>query len=141
MKKRNQSRNLGFTLIELIIAIVIVGILASAGIVTYRSTVRQSMMAEGVALLSAAAAAEKIWKADHGTFTGNTTDINADQYGETNRYFRTVTISNASATTFTLSTTMTTDGGGLTVNYAFDANGNPPVLITGFDGTQEILRQ
>ena len=57
------KRNSGFTLIEVIIVIVIVGILSLISVPVYRGHVQKSVAVEGQALLSEIMAAQEIYQA------------------------------------------------------------------------------
>ncbi|HOJ39524.1 MAG TPA: prepilin-type N-terminal cleavage/methylation domain-containing protein, partial [bacterium] len=65
----------GFTLIELMVVVIIVGILAAVAIPLYRANVRKSMASEGAALLGAVLTAERTYYAEHGTYTTSITDV------------------------------------------------------------------
>lgn len=58
----------GFTLVELVIVIIIVGILSIVGVTTYRNYVQRAMETEGVALLGTLAKAEDIYYTIHGEY-------------------------------------------------------------------------
>jgi type IV pilus assembly protein PilE len=69
MMNRKQQ---GLTLVEVLIAIVIVGILAGVAIPTYQNTVSKSRRADGIALAMGLAAREERHFMQYGTYT---TDI------------------------------------------------------------------
>ncbi len=82
----------GFTLVELIIVIVIVGILSIVAVPVYKGYTRKAMGTEGKALLSAIITAEKIYYAEHGHYkdigdniTNYDKDLDVDARG--NKYF------------------------------------------------------
>ena len=66
----------GFTLVELVIVIVIVGILSVISVPIYRGYVEKAMMTEGKVLIGAIAKAELAYHVEHGYFF--------DTYGQTN---------------------------------------------------------
>lgn len=63
----------GFTLVELMVVVIIIGVLAAIAIPLYKSYVTQAMVSEGQALLGAVAAAEKVYFAQHGECLGGLT--------------------------------------------------------------------
>ena len=58
----------GFTLIELMIVIVIIGVLAVVSVPMYRGYVRKAMASEGVALAGSIRSAERVYMAEHTVF-------------------------------------------------------------------------
>jgi len=108
----------GFTLVELIIVIVIVGILTIIATVAYRDHVRRSMATEGKALLSAVANAKRIYVARHGYFvnvaeTSDCTMLHVD--ARWNRYFTSFSVTNATTDSFTATTHGSAEATGSTV--------------------------
>ncbi len=75
--KRNtgQRRPTGFTLVELMIITVIVGILASVAYPSYREYVRRSIRAEGKALISDIAARMERFYFDNNRYTDDLEDL------------------------------------------------------------------
>ncbi len=82
----------GFTLVELVIVIVIVGILSVISVPVYRGYVDKAIMTEGKVLVGAIAKAELAYHVENGYFadtdgeTGNLSAIDIDARG--NKYFR-----------------------------------------------------
>ena len=74
MKKllRNQA---GFTLVELMIVIVIVGILAAVAVPIYQSNITKAKMSECDATLGTIRTALRIYYAEHGNYPINTTIV------------------------------------------------------------------
>ena len=74
MKKllRNQA---GFTLVELMIVIVIVGILAAVAVPIYQSNITKAKMSECDAALGTIRTALRVSYAEHGNYPINTTNI------------------------------------------------------------------
>jgi prepilin-type N-terminal cleavage/methylation domain-containing protein len=82
----------GFTLVELVIVIVIVGILSIISVPIYRGYVEKAMMTEGKVLLNAIGKAELAYHVKYGTFkeTNGTKvayDDELDISAEANKYF------------------------------------------------------
>lgn len=64
----------GFTLMELIIVVIIVGILAAIALPQFFKTAERARASEGVNTLGALRAAQQRYYAEHGATCGNTTD-------------------------------------------------------------------
>ena len=69
--------NLGFTLIELMIVVVIIGILAAVGIPQYQNYVARSQAAEGFSLAGGLKTALAEYHDTHGVFPDSTTDAHS----------------------------------------------------------------
>jgi type IV pilus assembly protein PilE len=99
---RSSAGARGFTLIELVIVIVIVGILSTIAVPIYRGYVRRAMAAEGKALLGAIAKAEKAYLAEHNRYvavnpvTGYSAALDID--ARDNKYYRTFRVNGVSGT-------------------------------------------
>ena len=80
----------GFTLVELVIVIVIVGILSIVSVPIYRGYVEKAMMTEGKVLLSAIAKAELAYHVQKGYFlsVSGSQSSELDIDASTNKYFR-----------------------------------------------------
>ena len=107
MKKRNGifRNQKGFTLIELMIVIIIIGILAAVGVPLYMGYIRDAKVASAQATISVIANAEKIYNQKNGSFTKAdlTTvpnDLNIDVRDAMQNW--TLTITDATGTTFSI---------------------------------------
>jgi prepilin-type N-terminal cleavage/methylation domain-containing protein len=65
----------GFTIVELIIAVVIMGLIASIAIPRLNQSREAARLGEGVQLLRALRAAEDRWNLDHGAYTNDCNDL------------------------------------------------------------------
>ena len=102
------KRAKGFTLVELVIVIVIVGILSIVAVPLYRGYTRKSMATEGRALLGTIQTSEKVYFAENGRFfpasnTAFNLELDVDARG--NKYFTTFGVS--AVTTFGTAATFT----------------------------------
>ncbi|HNS48762.1 MAG TPA: prepilin-type N-terminal cleavage/methylation domain-containing protein [bacterium] len=70
--KKNCRNQKGFTMIELMIVVIIVAILAAAAVPLYRANIRRAIKAEAEATLGSIRTAERIYKAQHDTYTDAT---------------------------------------------------------------------
>lgn len=75
----------GFTLLELIVVIIIVGILASIAVPTYFRAVERGRSGEGLSLLGVLRSAQMRYYAQHGALTDNTTLLDVGY--TTSKYF------------------------------------------------------
>ena len=104
----------GFTLVELMVVVIIVGILAAVAVPLYRSNLKRAMSSEGVALVGSIRTAERVYYAEHDKYTGVASELGGiDLTG--NKYFTAApAFSNVAATTFTVTATGTGDAAGVT---------------------------
>ena len=112
----------GFTLVELAVVIVIIGVLAAFGVPRFIKSVERSKAAEAFAYLSALRAAQERYSAREGTYAANVSDL--DIVVSTPKYFTVgaiaagVTGSLEDSWTLTLTRTGTSAGyGAYTVTF------------------------
>ena len=129
----NYHQAKGFTLIEVVIVMVIIGILALIATPIYRSYARSSMASEGLALVSAAANAERIYYGSNGCYYstgGNTTmDTTLDVDARMNKYFTSFSVGTSGGSTFTAATSAVTSGdaSGLKVSLTMSYGSSPTI--------------
>ncbi|WP_419835933.1 type IV pilin protein [Endozoicomonas atrinae] len=130
------SRNKGFTLVELIIAVAVLGILAAIAIPSYRQHVEDSAIADARASLMGLANAMERHRAQNGSYLGAATDGDNDGTGddtgspriyhqqspESGTAFFNLTISAAAANSYTLTATASAN------SPAWDGNGAAPTI-------------
>jgi len=87
LRKKHKDKA-GFTLIELMIVVIIVGVLAAAAVPIYTSYVKRAYVTEAEASLGAIRTAEIAYKAEHDVFAGTFSDLEmtSDDFAH-NRYF------------------------------------------------------
>ena len=68
VKLKKQRNRVGFTLLELVIVSVIIAILASLGVASYRKVIVKAKAAKAKHAIRLIAEAEKIWQLDNGSY-------------------------------------------------------------------------
>lgn len=102
-----QRRSFGFTLIELMIAVAVVGILAAIAYPSYVDYVRKSRRTDGENAAMLAAQRQEAFYARNATYTTALTDLNMAASSLEGHY--TVAITAADATTYTIDVTPQND--------------------------------
>jgi len=120
----------GFTLLELIIVVVIIGILASLAIPQYMATVERSRAAEGVVLIGAVRRSNMRYRAEHGTYT--TTETRLDYIIETPRFFLMPT---AGAGAYLASVRRNSNQSSFSGTYTLRIRGNGDIVCSGGSGS------
>lgn len=119
----------GFTLIELMVVVIIVGILASVAVPIYRANIKKAMATEGAALLGSVLTGEKVYYAEHNTYTDDQDLIGVTTEG--NKYFSTYGVSGVSAAGFTAETEGIGGAAGITVTMEYTNAGGATISYTG----------
>ena len=129
-------RRTGFTLVELAVVIVIIGVLAAFGVPRFIKSVERSKAAEAFEYLSSVRTAQERYQAQYGTYATNVTDL--DIKSTPPKYFTVPAVFSASATTLQDSWTLTLTRTGSSAGY-----GAYTVIFTetGFDTTNSTIAQ
>jgi type IV pilus assembly protein PilE len=93
----------GFTLIELMIALVVVGILAAIALPNYMESVRKGRRADAIAALQRVAQAQERWRANNTTYSANVADLGGATSPD--RHY-TIAVTGATATGYTATATV-----------------------------------
>ena len=127
----------GFTLIELMVVIIIVGILASISVPIYKKYVTRALSTEGQALVGAVGAAAKVYYSEHGsmpatyTSTAGTPDTILNVDASQNKYFLVFTFTPGTGAGYTVTTAGTGDAAAITVSLIQANAGVPTLTVTG----------
>ena len=111
----------GFTLVELLVVIIIVGVLSALAIPIFRQSIRRVMASEGYALVGAIRTAQRIYFAERNQYTSNWVDIEGNIEISNKKYFSsappTLTASGTgSGAVFTTTIIGTGDASGITIS-------------------------
>lgn len=88
--RRGRTGGLGFTLIELLVVIAILGILATIGVVSFRSTNQRARDSKRQADLQELRSALEIYRADNGGYPDENGDVSAVLNSELTGYISTL---------------------------------------------------
>ena len=75
---QHSRHNTGFTLTEIIVVIIIMGVLASAALPKFTGTVERVRAAEGVQLLTALLGAQKAYEFENGSYSAVLADLDIE---------------------------------------------------------------
>ena len=143
MSRTTQSRK-GFTLVELAVVIVIIGVLAAFGVPQFLKSVERSKAAEAFNYLSAVRAAQERYLAQNGVYAAALTNLDIKQVAP--KYF---SGDGATGTALSVTAVAVTSGtptwfctlgrltatSSYTYSVTFDENGFVPSGATGRSGT------
>ena len=120
----------GFTLVELVIVIVIVGILSIVSVPIYRGYVEKAMMTEGKVLLSAIAKAELAYHVQKGYFlsVSGSQSYELDIDASANKYFKTFKTDSGSSAYYSNSMVL---GAAIEKNMYYDENECVDIYVYG----------
>ena len=122
-----RQRQPGFTLIELMITVAVVGILAAIAYPSYMDSVRASRRADAINDLSAIALAQEKWRANNATY-GTLVNIWGGVTASSGGYYTlAITANNAIAFTVTATAVSTRSQNGDTGCTVFTINESGPV--------------
>ncbi|MGY4533750.1 type IV pilus assembly protein PilE [Pseudomonas sp. TE3786] len=100
---KNARTMQGFTLVELMLVVTVIGILAAIVYPNYQEYVMRSNRTEGIALLNDAAARQERYFAQNNTYADTSAKLGLS--GQSPNKMYTLDISNTSASTYTLTVT------------------------------------
>lgn len=134
------KRAKGFTLVELVIVIVIVGILSIVAVPIYRGYTRKAMASEGKSLLGTIQTSQKVYFAEYAEYlavgaTGFNEQLDVD--ARSNKYFTRFTVTTNGKTgegaQFVASTTGTGGASGISLTLVGNSQAVPTFIDQGLN--------
>lgn len=129
-----KQQNHGFTLMELMIVVVIIGVLAAVAFPSYQDSVRKSRRSDAKADLLALQLAQEKWRATNPSYTANLANLGRTAAGGTfytPQGFYTLGVAGVSATAYTITATPVAGSDQASDSCgAFSVDQNGPVTTT-----------
>ena len=133
------KRAKGFTLVELVIVIVIVGILSIVAVPIYRGYTRKAMASEGKSLLGTIQTSQKVYFAEYASYMAvSATGFNSllDVDARSNKYFTRFTVAvngTGNAAKYTATTTGTGGASGISLTLIGSSQAVPTFIDAGLN--------
>ncbi len=125
IRRKNMKNKKGFSLVEMVVAIIVIGILSIVSVPVYRGYVKRAYESEGKALLGSIVTAEEHFYINNDYFAdedevevGNFIDVDASG----NKYFRTFSVE-SDGDSFTATTYGTDAANGIELTLVYTPNG------------------
>lgn len=131
MRKQLNNKK-GFTLVELMVVVIIVGILAAVAVPLYRANVQRAMSSEGQALVGSIRTAERLYFAENNKYTGTWADISGSIDVVGNKYFTgtpTLAAGTGTGAAATFDVTVAGTGAAAGITVSIDETGNIVVVL------------
>ena len=123
------SARRGFTLLELLIVVTIVGILSTVAAAIYRGHIRRAISTEGTALLGSVSMMERLHHTETGTFTADKVALRVELVGQ--KCFTDYAVLSADADGFVSRTTGSGTAAGIIVTMVYRKTGGAIITVTG----------
>ncbi len=129
LRKRREMA--GFTLVELMVVVIIVGILAAVAVPVYRYNIRRAMASEGMAMVGSVRTAQRVWFAEHDAYTATWGNLSGQVDIGDNKYFATAPTLTATGTGSSAAFTATAAGAGDAKGISVKIDESGTVTTTG----------
>ncbi|WP_348703779.1 type IV pilin protein [Acidovorax soli] len=100
---------LGFTLVEIMLALVVVGVLAAVALPAYQQAVQKGRRSDAIAMLTAVQQAQERWRANRTGYTANLSDLGFSS-GQSPKGYYEIALSNVDISTYTVTATPVSSG-------------------------------
>ncbi len=100
-----RNHMVGFTILELLIAIAVLGILAAIAIPSYQGNLQSSRRTDGMTALLEVQSQQSMWRANNVTYAANLTADLGWANSDSREGYYTIALSNVTATTYTATAT------------------------------------
>lgn len=99
----------GFTLVEIMLALVVVGVLAAVALPAYQQAVQKGRRSDAIAMLTAVQQAQERWRANRTGYAANLSDLGFSSSQSPKGYYE-IALSNVAMSTYTVTATPISSG-------------------------------